>query len=233
MHWLIILAQASANGTGNTEEAATSSQGVVPIPWFWSQITSLEWLQAVTFMSFGVVCLFYGWRVFKILVVINFGLLGLTIGMKLTAKMAETSDQLTGGLIGMGVLAVLSVPLMRWAVCILGAAAGGIFTSGIWYAVGLPEQYIWAGGMIGVVAGGMISFIIFKVAVILFSSLWGSGLMVTGALALLYDHTGTSDMVQNLVFHIKWFLPVTLMVPTIIGFFLQNKFLKNSKDWDL
>jgi hypothetical protein len=187
----------------------------------------------LTFISFGVVCVFYGWRVFKILVVINFGLLGLAVGMKLTEKMAGANSQLTGGLISMGILAVLSVPLMRWAVCLLGAAAGGIFTSGIWYACGLPESYIWAGGLVGVVAGGMISFIVFKVAVILFSSLWGSGLIVTGGLALLYLNGSTSSNVQKLVFNVRWFLPVTLMVPTLIGFILQHKFLKNSKDWDL
>ncbi len=230
MDCLTILATASGNA--NAEEAA-SSESVVPIDWFWQQITTLEWLQAITFMSFGVVCVFYGWRVFKILVVINFGLLGLAIGMKLTGKMTSMSNQLMGGLIGMGILAVLSVPLMRWAVCILGAAAGGIFTSGIWYACELRESYIWVGGLVGVVAGGMISFIVFKVAVILFSSLWGSGLIVAGGLALLYDHSGTSDLVEKLVFHVPWFLPVTLMVPTVIGFILQHKFLKSSKDWDL
>lgn len=230
MDYLTILAQ--ANGTANTEEAA-STEGIVPITWFWQQITTLEWLQAVTFISFGVVCLFYGWRVFKILVVINFGLFGLILGMKIIEKVVGLNNQLVGGLVGMGVLAVLSVPLMRWAVCILGASAGGIFTAGIWYACGLPEQYIWAGGLIGVVAGGMISFIIFKVAVILFSSLWGSGLIVVGSLALLYINPRTSELVRNLVFNDKWFLPVTLMVPTIIGFILQHKFLKSSKDWDL
>ncbi|MHC4167854.1 MAG: hypothetical protein ACYSWQ_12920 [Planctomycetota bacterium] len=234
MDCFTILARAggTGSGTGNAEEAA-SSEGIVPIQWFWEQITALEWLQALTFISFGVVCVFYGWRVFKILVVINFGLLGLAVGMKLTEKMAGTSNQLMGGLITMGVLAVLSVPLMRWAVCLLGAAAGGIFTSGIWYACGLPEQYIWAGGLVGVVAGGMISFIVFKVAVILFSSLWGSGLIVTGGLALLYLNGSTSSTVQKLVFNVKWFLPVTLMAPTLIGFILQHKFLKSSKDWDI
>ena len=119
--------------------------------------------------------------------------LGLAVGMKLTEKMAGTSNQLTGGLITMGVLAVLSVPLMRWAVCLLGAAAGGIFTSGIWYACGLPESYMWAGGLVGVVAGGMISFIVFKVAVILFSSLWGSGLIVTSPASFIWSLSGVSQ----------------------------------------
>ncbi|MHC4074058.1 MAG: hypothetical protein ACYTGS_18835 [Planctomycetota bacterium] len=222
-----ILAQATRSAGSEAEEA------VVPIDLFWTQITSLSWLEAVTFISFGVVCLFYGWRVFKILVVINFGLLGLIIGMGITQKIVGLNNQLTGGLVGMGVLAVLSVPLMRWAVCVLGAVAGGILTSGIWYACGLPEQYIWAGGLIGFVGGGMISFIIFKAAVILFSSLWGSGLAVVGCLSLLHLRLGESGQIERLVFNLKWFLPTVLILPTVVGVILQHKFLKGSKDWEL
>ncbi len=226
MDCFTILAQATRNAGSGAEEA------VVPIDWFWTQITSLTWLEAVTFISFGVVCLFYGWRVFKILVVINFGLLGLVMGMGITEKIVGLNNQLTGGLVGMGVLAVLSVPLMRWAVCVLGAFAGGILTSGIWYACGLPEQYIWAGGLIGFVGGGMMSFIIFKAAVMLFSSLWGSGLTVVGCLSLLHFHLGASQ-IERLVFNLKWFLPTVLIFPTVVGVILQHKFLKDSKEWEL
>lgn len=228
MDCVTILAQAVE--TTNPE----ATQGtVVPIDLFWRQITSLSVLEALTFISFGVVCLFYGWRVFKVLVVINFGLLGLVLGMSITEKIVGLNNQLAGGLIGMGVLAALSVPLMRWAVCILGAAAGGIFTSGIWYACGLNEQYIWAGGLIGVVAGGMISFIVFKAAVILFASMWGSSLIVSGALALLYNYAKTTQQVETLVFNMRWFLPTMLMIPTMVGIVAQHKFVKSSKEWNL
>ncbi len=168
------------------QTAGASDEAVVPMDVFWEQITSLGMLEALTFISFGVVCLFYGWRVFKVLVVINFALLGMMMGMAITEKIVGLNNQFVGGIVGMITLAVLSVPLMRWAVCLLGAVAGGILTSGIWYACGLTERYIWAGGLIGIVAGGMISFIVFKAAVILFSSLWGSGLVVVGSLALLF-----------------------------------------------
>jgi hypothetical protein len=225
MDYLMILAQTATETT--TEEA------VVPINVFWEQITSLSLLEALTFISFGVVCLFYGWRVFKVLVVINFALLGLMMGMAITEKIVGLNNQFAGGITGMIILAVLSVPLMRWSVCLLGAAAGGILTSGIWYACGLTEKYIWAGGLIGIIAGGMISFIIFKAAVILFSSLWGSGLVVVGSLALLYLYPRTSAKVEDLVFSLKWFLPTLLSIPTAIGFVLQHKFLKTSKDYNL
>jgi hypothetical protein len=226
MDYLTILAQTAAETTEQT-------QTVVPIDAFWEQITSLTRLEALTFISFGVVCLFYGWRVFKVLVVINFALLGMMLGMAVTEKIVGLNNQFAGGIAGMIILAVLSVPLMRWAVCLLGAAAGGILTSGIWYACGLTERYIWAGGLIGIIAGGMISFIIFKAAVILFSSLWGSLLIVVGSLALLYLYPRTAGKVEDLVFSLKWFLPTLITLPTAIGFVLQHKFLKTSKDYNL
>ena len=228
MDCLTILAQATENA-----DPGAAEQAVVPVARLWQHISSLETLEAATFISFGVVCLFYGWRVFKILVVINFGLLGLVMGMAITERINGLNNPLMAGLVGMGVLAVLSVPLMRWAVSILGAVAGGILTSGIWYACGLPEKYIWAGGLVGVVAGGMISFIIFKVAVILFSSMWGSGLIAVGFLAVLHNYSRTAALVQRLVFNVKWFLPTILIVPMVIGVILQHKFLKSSKDWNL
>ena len=228
MDCVTILAQAV-----ETSSAQAAEEAVVPMESFWAYITSLNLVEAVTFISFGVVCLFYGWRVFKILVVISFALLGLFLGVSVTDKIVGLNSQLWGGLIGMGLLAVLSVPLMKWAVCLLGAVAGGILSSGIWYASGLPERYILAGALIGMVAGGMISFIVFKVAVILFSSLGGSCLIVVGSLAILYIYPQTSERLEEIIFTKKWFLPTILTAPTLIGVVLQNKFVKDSKDWDM
>ncbi|MFB0554615.1 MAG: hypothetical protein ACETWQ_15035 [Phycisphaerae bacterium] len=228
MDCVTILAQAVETASPQAAEEA-----VIPMETFWSYITSLNLVEAVTFISFGVVCLFYGWRVFKILVVISFALLGLFLGIAITDKIVGLNSQLWGGIVGMVLLAVLSVPLMKWAVCLLGAAAGGIISSGIWYASGLTERYILAGALVGMVAGGMISFIIFKVAVILFSSLGGSCLIVVGSLAILYIYPQTSERLEEIIFTKKWFLPTVLTAPTLIGVILQNKFVKNSKDWDM
>ncbi len=228
MDCVTILAQAV-----DTASAPAAEEAVVPMETFWSYITSLNLVEAVTFISFGAVCLLYGWRVFKILVVISFALLGLFLGFSITDKIVGLNSQLWGGLVGMVLLAVLSIPLMKWAVCLLGAAAGGILSSGIWYASGLTERYILAGALIGMVAGGMISFIVYKIAVILFTSLGGSCLIVVGSLALLYLYPQTSERVEEIMFTKKWFLPTVLMAPTLIGVILQNKFVKDSKDWDM
>lgn len=228
MDFLAILAQVAETAS---ETSPTAEGAVVPVDSIWGYVTSLNLLEAMTFISFGTVCLLYGWRVFKVLVVISFGLLGMFLGIIASEKINGEQSQVIGGLVGLGLMAAISVPLMRWAVSILGAVAGGILASGLWYACQLPEQYIWAGGLVGVVAGGMISFIIFKIAVMLFSSFGGSGLVVVGVLALLHLYPQTSEQVKELFFGTKWFLPVVLLIPTAFGVIMQNKFVKGSREW--
>ncbi|MBN2138940.1 MAG: hypothetical protein JW720_14120 [Sedimentisphaerales bacterium] len=225
MDCLTILAQAA--------DSTSSGGAVVPIESFWQHITSLGQLEAFMFVSFGVVWLFYGWRVFKVLVVISFALLGLAMGTAATGIIHGIQNKMVGGVIGMLALAILSVPLMRWAVSLLGAMAGAIFTAGIWYACGLSEKYILAGALIGMVGGGMISFIVFRIAVILFTSMGGGALVLTGALALLYRYSSAQAQMEHVITHQKWVLPVGLMVPMLVGLIAQHKFVKGSKEWEI
>ena len=228
MYCFTVLAQA----VGNAAEAPQAEEGLVPINFIWEQIIALNLVEALTFICFGVVCLLYGWRIFKILATISFALFGLFVGVQIN-KLLVGGNAIWLGIIFMAIFAFLSVPLMRWAICILGAVAGGIVTSSIWFACNLPEQYIWAGALIGIIAGGMISFIIFKIAVMLFSSLGGSTLMLVGILALLYIYPQTTEQVEELVLTKSWFLPAALLVPTAAGIFLQSKFAKGAKDWSV
>lgn len=214
------------------ETAAETPQAEGAIDSIWEQITSLGLIEALTFISFGVVCLFYGWRVFKILVTISFALIGLFVGLYLNRTLIG-GNAVWLGIICMVLFAVFFIPFLRWGVSILGAAAGGILAGGVWYAFKLPEQYIWAGALAGIIAGGMISFIIFKIAVMLFTSFGGSVLVVVGVLAIMYDYMATTVDVKQLIYTQKWFLPIALLVPMAVGIFCQNKFIRGSKDWSV
>jgi hypothetical protein len=212
------------------EEAAPAQ--VEPFQVMWQHISTLDLVEALMFISFGVVCLFYGWRIFKILVTLCFGLLGLGVGV-------WANDQLIGGdvvwlaLVFVVVFAILSVPFMRWGVSLLGALSGGILTAGAWLALGLPQDLLWAGGLVGLVAGGMVSFIVFKSAVILFTSLGGSTLTVIGLLAVFYRYMGNTKELETFVFDYHWFLPVLIVVPMVIGIVLQYRLVKTSQDWSV
>lgn len=209
-----------------------TSSSVVPIDLIWKHVTGLSLIESLTFVSFGAICLFYGWRIYKILVMICFAMLGLFLGMIVNHKIGVPDNPLLAVLVA-AVAASVSLPLLRWAICILGAAAGGLITAGVWYSVNLPEAYLWAGALTGIVAGGMVSFITYKHAVMLFSSLSGSGLIAAGCLALLNLYAQTSEQVQIAVFQQKWFLPVVIIVPTIIGLFAQNKLVNTAHEWEL
>ncbi len=225
MDCFTILAQAARAAS----ETSRSAQ-IVPIDQIYEQITSLSWMQAILAISFGVVYLLYGWRIFKALAVISFALVGLYGGMWAGGQIG---NRLLGGVLGLILLAIIAVPMMRWAVSILGAAAGGLLTAGIWYACKLPEQYIWAGALTGIVAGGMISFIIFKISVMLFSSVGGAAIMVAGMLALLHHYPPTTEHINRLIHTCNWFLPVVLLAPTVIGIIVQHNLIKNARDWEL
>ncbi len=219
---------------------ASGSQGVQDmhaevLTFIWQQITDLSWLHAVIAISVGIVYMLYGWRIFRILVVICFGLAGMYLGI---FAGRQFGSQIWGGLLGLALFATVSVPLMKWCVSILGAAAGGAITGGVWYALGLPLDYIWAGVAIGLVAGGLISFILLKVSVMLFTALGGSVIMMVGVLSLLHQYeTKVSNPQTQYVFdyihHHTWFLPMAIIVPTLIGIILQNRFIKKSAEWEI
>jgi hypothetical protein len=201
----------------------------------WQQITDLSWLHAVIAISVGIVYMLYGWRIFRVLVVICFGLAGMFLGIFAGRNFGST---IWGGILGLILFAVISVPLMKWCVSLLGGIAGGVLTGGLWYAFGLPLDYIWAGAIIGMVAGGLMSFILLKTSVMLFTGLGGSLIMMVGVLALLHQYetkilNPPTQHIHEFVHYHQWFLPTVIIIPTIIGMIVQNRFIKQSHEWEI
>ena len=84
---LTILAQTTETTEPDIEVAAQ----IIPIDVFWEQIESLSLFEALTFIAFGAVCLMYGWRIFKSLVVMSFGLVGMFLG-KITTGLGHLAQ---------------------------------------------------------------------------------------------------------------------------------------------
>jgi hypothetical protein len=224
-------------------EQASASSGLLDVNEMklslYELISDLHWFYAMLLLSVGVVYLLYGWRIFRALVVISFGFIGMFLGV-LSADKLSTNDHalMWGGIIGMALFAAIAVPLMKWCVSVLGAMAGGILTSGIWIALGLSDVYLPAGFIVGFIAGGLISFIMLKVSVMLFTSLGGSLITVTGLLALLYQYDVRISQpmtfyTYNLILTHQWFLPFAIILPTILGMLIQNKLIKHSPNWEI
>ncbi len=237
MDFLLFLAQTSKTpGHFDASQVDYGTKYVLQaLDQIWQQATALSWLQAVLAISFGVIPLMYGWRIYKVLTVIGFALLGLHIGLWVGARVEHA---LIGSVIGTILAIALALPLMRWAVCILGALSGAVIAAGVWYACMLPQEFVWAGALVGLVAGGLLSFAIFKFSVMFFTSFGGASLIIVGAFALIYRfETFVQDpptmQLNTLYYNYHWFLPAVLAVVTLFGIILQYRFLKTSKDWNI
>jgi hypothetical protein len=237
MSFFLILAQTSkAPGQFDSTQVEYGTRYVLQaLDQIWQQATGLTWLPAVLAISFGIIPLMYGWRIYKVLTVIGFGLLGLYIGRLIGAQFAKV---ILGSVIVSAVLMILALPLMHWAVCVLGAVTGGVITAGIWHAFTLPENFVWAGALVGLVAGGMLSFVVFKLSVMLFTSFAGTSLIIVGVLSLIYQfetfvHDPPTTHLNQFYYNHHWFLPLLIIAGTICGIILQLRFLKTSKDWSV
>jgi hypothetical protein len=235
MNFLTVLAQSDKmpRSFDNTNIEYGTKYVLRVLDYIWQQATIMTWLQAVLAISFGVIVLMYGWRIYKTLTVIGFGIVGLYVGMWLGGKL---NHELMGSIACAIVFMVLALPLMRWAICVLGAVAGGIITAGAWHAFNQPQEFVWAGAIVGIVAGGMLSFIVFKMAVMLFTSFSGAALVLMGAFALIYRYeTFVLDpptaRLNDLYYNQHWFLPVLMAGLTAFGIILQLRFLKGSVDY--
>jgi hypothetical protein len=230
--WQTVLVLAEQTAQQAAPQPAAQPQDVTPLTTLWQHVSTLDVVEALTFISFGVVCLFYGWRIFKILVTICFGLLGLLVAIWVNERLIQGSVVWLA-MICILFFAIMSIPFMRWGVSLLGAVSGGILTAGVTLAFGVGDQrLLLAGGLIGLVAGGMISFIVFKIAVILFTSLGGSTLVATGLLGVLHQNTDPQKL-EMFASDYHWFLPLLILVPMVIGFILQYRFIKTSQDWSV
>jgi hypothetical protein len=231
MSFSLLLAQ-TWNGFNNTNTDYGTKHVLRVLDFFWQQATILTWLQAVIGISFGVIILMYGARIYKTLTALGFGLIGLFIGLWIGAQFHK---EIPGAIVGCILMVTLAIPLIRWAVAILGACAGGILAGGIWHSCNLPQEFVWAGALTGIVAGFMVSFVVFKLSVMLFTSMSGTVLVVIGVFALIYRYetfvtNPPTTHLNQLYYGNGWFLPLLLTAGTLLGILLQFRAGKSSQE---
>ncbi len=160
----------------------------------------------------------------------------LTHGQKLTEILQQMSLVwamvfLVAGCLAL-LLAVCCFPLMKYAVALMGGLAGAFIGANVWSAVaGIMfeadraqevSQSFWVGALVGLLVCGMLAFILFKLSVMLFTSVSGSTLAVLGAIALLLQvPTWQDTIVTNLSAH-PIIIPLMVLVPTVIGILMQQ-----------
>jgi hypothetical protein len=186
-----------------------------------SWCTNMTPAAATLLVIFGLVYLLFGWYIFKILVTMNAALVGAYIGAFLGGK-ANTNTAMPGALIGGFIAAALTWPLMKWAVAVMGGIFGALLGSAIWRSLNLDPTYHLAGGLSGLILFGMLSFILFRGSIIMYTSLQGSVMLIFGALSLLLKYPSVGKQIADAMTSKPFILPAAIFIPATVGLIFQQ-----------
>ena len=181
---------------------------------------------SIAFVILGLICLFQGYRFYRPVTVT----LAVAIGAFAGYAIGETIDApyIVAGCLA-ALLGVGCYREMKYAVPVMGGLAGAFVGANLWSSLHLvagvhtvAAQQYWIGALIGLIMGGMLAFILFKVSVEMFTSVCGATLAVLGSVALLLRIETFSPTVWDSLAAHSVILPLMVLVPTLIGFILQE-----------
>jgi hypothetical protein len=192
-------------------------------------VSTMDPLQAVLLLALGLIYMIGGYKLYKVLVTANAAFLGFALG-DILGKMADNPHNLplVTSVAGALLLGVLSWPLMKFAVSLMGGLIGGVGGILLWrYIVtvaGHPDlvQYSWTGGLLGLVGLGMLTFLSVPMTTMAFTSLQGASLAVTGVLSMLLRYERFRLDVEDAVSNNIHVLPLVVAVPAIIAVVVQD-----------
>lgn len=226
--YLTQLAVAQTNGSASSQDGQLERQ-------IWDVVSSWQPYTACALLAAGIIFAIYGWRISKVLAVINFAAIGGFAGHYLAGRFEVNDVACTLGLAG--VLGALCIWQTRHGVSLLAGAAGGVIGAALCYSLNLPPEqrtpWISAGFLVGFVTFALFAFIVYKVAAVLFSSVEGAALLAAGTLSLLSTQPPIAEKISEALQSYTYLLPVILGVPTVISIIVQKVMLKKGAGWSI
>ncbi len=224
----VLLAGQVVRQTGGEEGVSLEGQ-------IWEVVSSWQAYTACALLAGGIVFAIYGWRISKVLAVMNFGVIGGFGGHWLAVHLGLNEIACTASL--GAVLGGLCIWQTRHGVSLLAGGAGGVLGAALAYSLkqvlAHPTPWIWAGFLLGFVIFALLAFIIYKVAAVLYSSVQGSGLVLVGVLSLLSMQTSVGDRLLDFLQSHVYLLPIMLWIPTVTSIIIQQTLLKRDPSWSI
>ncbi len=191
------------------------------------QALSVVW--AVVFLIVGLLCMLNGYRFYKVSTVAIALLIGLFAGYWVGEQIQ--APFIVAGCCGL-LLAAVAFPLMKFAVAIFGGVTGAFIGANLWAGIAsainksadtqIPVDAYWVGALVGLMLCGMLAFILFKLSIVLFTSVSGATIAVLGGLALLLSFEPWQDSIKSGITASQLVVPLLVFVPAVIGLILQE-----------
>lgn len=181
-------------------------------------LANLHVVWASVLLVLGIMCILNGYKWHKWVIIACALMAGIGLGHVLSKQMGE-SRVVIGALALL--CAVVATPMLRIAVAVFAGLTGAFIGANAWTAFSeAPDSHL-AGAAIGFISLALISFILFRPTVVMFTSIGGAALAVLGGITLLLHVPSLSDAVRESLAANQRLIPLLVGTAAITGFVLQ------------
>lgn len=184
------------------------------IAWF----RTLHALAGLPMMLLGVALVLGGWRMGRIFVVLTLTAIGAGVATHLAAGSKDVYLFTVAGALALGAVGVATRQL---SVALLGGLVGTGVLGQLLVWLGLHDWPLWISLGLTFVASAAISFSARHTVVIVITSFEGAAFLVMGMVPILSASPGLYRFFDTTTRASTIFFPFALLVPTMVGTFLQ------------
>lgn len=198
-----------------------------------AHLQDLPMVWGVVFVVLGLLTMLNGFRFHQAVVIVLSGLIGAFFGYFLGKQIG--SPYIVAGCLS-ALFAAGSWPLMKYAVALNGGLVGAFIGANLWTAlmvlngdgVEKAAEHYWIGALVGLILLGLLSFIVFELSVVFYTSIVGATIAVFGSVSLLLQvwHQPVTDSISKAHSVV---IPLLVLVPAIIALILQESWGKQSQ----
>jgi len=182
-------------------------------------LSDFSFFNAAVAVVLGVLCMLngYRWHKWVMIVLAFFG--GYLIGTLLSQHMGRSAIIA----VSLGLLfAIVTGPMLKVMVAIFAGITGAFIGANVWSAVStMPTDMSWAGAAMGFIVLAMASLIVFRLVVVLATSVGGAAMIVFGGITLLLQVPDWEGAVRNGLSDHNLMIPLLVLVAAVGGFVLQ------------
>lgn len=191
----------------------------------------LLWLQdargaaAPLLVIAALILMLFGWRLWKVCVILSFGLIGAGLGATLAG---ESSNQWYFALIGAVALGLTSYLFANLAIGALGGLIGACTILFFLTKLNLSDSTLWALSGAGLLAGAAYSLLHRQHLIVLVTSFLGAILLLSGLAAIAMNSPGIMSTMRSMAYGSEIVVPFIILVPTVMSSFYQVSDMRRS-----
>lgn len=182
-------------------------------------LRGLDLLVALPLLIGGVGLMIFGWRFWKVTVVLCFGIIGAFLGQLAADSLTE---RLIFGGVGAVVLGAANIKLARYGATILGGMIGTAVVLQCFSGLNLSDSTYWTAAAASFVAFSALAQINRRAVVVFVAAFLGGVLMISGLGVCLMTSPAMYGYFMTMITDISIALPFMLLVPTAMSCFFQS-----------